>query len=266
VVGADVASVSAWYNENDEYAAHWLRNLIAARLIAPGVVDDRSIELVQPEDLNGFTQCHFFAGIGGWSLAARLAGWDDDRPLWSASCPCQPFSVIGLGLGESDPRHHWPKLSWLIEKRRPADIVGEQVASADGRVWFSRVRADLETMGYAAGGGDLCAAGVSAPHIRQRLYWVGHTDDAGLEGHSGHGDAVRRSSAARSVPAASCAVPWDASVRITDRLGFTRRSEPGTSPMARRVPTHMGRLRAYGNVIVPQLAAEFMMAYMECRP
>ena len=64
----------AYYNEIDPYAAQWLRNLIAAGHIAPGVVDERSIEDVHPSDLRGFEQCHFFAGIGVWSLALRRAG------------------------------------------------------------------------------------------------------------------------------------------------------------------------------------------------
>lgn len=85
----------AYYNELDAFAAQWLRNLIAAGHIAAGEVDERSIVEVQPDDLRVFTQCHFFAGIGGWSHALRLAGFDDARPVWSGSCPCQPFSAPG---------------------------------------------------------------------------------------------------------------------------------------------------------------------------
>jgi hypothetical protein len=69
--------VPAYYNEFDPYAAQWLRNLIAENLIPKGDVDERSIIDVQPGDLAGYVQCHFFAGIAGWSLAARLAGWPD---------------------------------------------------------------------------------------------------------------------------------------------------------------------------------------------
>ena len=79
----------AYYNENNRFAAQWLRNLIAAGEIAPGDVDDRSITEVRPDDLRGYTQCHFFAGIGGWSAALRLADWPDDRPVWTGSCPSE---------------------------------------------------------------------------------------------------------------------------------------------------------------------------------
>lgn len=164
----------AYYNEFDPKAAAWLRELISAGLIAPGDVDTRSIAEVSPYDLNGYTQCHFFAGIGGWSLALRLAGWPDDRPVWTGSCPCQPFSAAGKGLGVADERHLWPRFYDLIAFGQPAAVFGEQVASAAGREWFAGVRADLEGVGYAVGGADLCAAGVGAPHIRQRLYWVAY--------------------------------------------------------------------------------------------
>jgi len=164
--------MAAYYNEIDPYAAQWLRNLIAAGLIAPGDVDERDIRDVRPGDLRGYTQCHFFAGIGVWSYALRLAGWPDDRPVWTGSCPCQPFSAAGRGKGFADERHLWPHWHHLIAQCRPPVVFGEQVASKDGLAWLDLVQADLEGTGYACGAVDLCAAGVGAPHIRQRLWFV----------------------------------------------------------------------------------------------
>ena len=161
-----------YYNEIDPFAAAWLRNLIAAELIPAGDVDERSIKDVQPGDLAGYVQCHFFAGIGGWSYALRLAGWPEDRPVWTGSCPCQPFSAAGKRGGVNDERHLWPEMYRLVRECGPATVFGEQVASKDGRLWLAGVRADLEALGYAVGAADLCAAGVGAPHIRQRLWWV----------------------------------------------------------------------------------------------
>jgi DNA (cytosine-5)-methyltransferase 1 len=162
----------AYYNEIDPYAAEWLRNLIAVDLIAPGDVDTRSIEDVTPGDLLGYTQCHFFAGIGVWSHALRAAGWDDSRPVWTGSCPCQPFSAAGRGRGTADERHLWPAWFWLIEQCRPRVVFGEQVEAAIKHDWLDLVQTDLEGIGYATGAIGLPAAGVGAPHGRARLWFV----------------------------------------------------------------------------------------------
>ena len=176
--------MSAYYNEFDPFAAAWLRELIRAGHIAPGDVDDRSIKDVKADDLRGYTQCHFFAGIGVWSHALRSAGWSDERPVWTGSCPCQPFSAAGKGGGFDDERHLWPDFFRLIAECRPDTVLGEQVASKDGLGWLDLVYADLEGADYAVGAVDTCAAGFGAPHIRQRLYWsaLADADDARLEG------------------------------------------------------------------------------------
>lgn len=178
--------MTAYYNEINPTAAQWLRNLIAGGHIAPGVVDERSIEDVTPDELREFTQCHFFAGVGVWSYALRLAGWPDNKPVWTGSCPCQPFSQAGKGAGFDDERHLWPAFFHLISERRPNVVFGEQVASKDGLAWLDLVQTDLEATGHASGAVDLCAAGVGAPHIRQRLFWVadewmGNANGEGLE-------------------------------------------------------------------------------------
>jgi hypothetical protein len=170
--------MSAFYNETDPVAAQWLRNLIAAGEIAPGVVDERDIRDVAPAELVRFTQCHFFAGIGIWSLALRRAGWPDDRPIWTGSCPCQPFSAAGGRAGFDDERHLWPHWHWLIQnqppERRPEIILGEQVAGKDGLGWFDLVSSDLGGIGYASGAVDLCAAGFGVD-------WRGSAESKRLE-------------------------------------------------------------------------------------
>jgi DNA (cytosine-5)-methyltransferase 1 len=168
--------MAAYYNEIDPYAAAWLRNLISAGHIAPGDVDERDIRDVRPDDLKPYTQCHFFAGIGVWSYALRRAGWPDDRPVWTGSCPCQPFSQAGAGAGFDDERHLWPDFHWLIRERQPPVVFGEQVASKDADPWIDLVQADLEVLGYAFGAVPFPAAGVGAPNIRDRLYWMAHAD------------------------------------------------------------------------------------------
>jgi len=335
-----------YYNEIDPYAAQWLRNLIDAGHIAPGIVDERSILDVKPADLAGYTQCHFFAGIGVWSHALRQSGWPDSRPVWTGSCPCQPFSAAGNGGGVTDKRHLWPTWFNLIRECRPPVIFGEQVESAINHGWLDLVQADLEGEDYACGAVGLPAGGVGAPHIRQRLWFVAHTDSGrhngwasatrqqagasagfanggaldqladsqrkGLEEHIGderNRDKLRRVNAqpVRSVAAGSAfdqladangtrSAAWvsesndgekrDAGISdnssgqkfsarfrpenfwsdcdwLPCRDGKARPVEPGTFPLAHGTTARVGRLRAYGNAIVPQVAQTFIEAYLE---
>ena len=300
-------SALAYYNEFDPYAAQWLRNLIDAGLIPAGEVDERSIVDVAPSDLAGFVQCHFFAGIGGWSLAARLAGWPDDRELWTGSAPCQPFSVAGQGKAQADDRHLWPHLFRLARARRPAVLMGEQVAAAVGKNWLDGVFADLESIGYACGASVVPAVAVDAPHRRDRLWFVAHAAregrgqaglpsagdrqadrawpgdracDAGASG-SGAGTVAHADGAGREQgrrhdqadghrdPAASASDAgshWRPAGAILGHDGKARRVEPGIRLLAHGVPARVGRLRAYGNAIVPQVAAEVIGAFMDCCP
>ncbi|WP_414555745.1 DNA cytosine methyltransferase [Stenotrophomonas forensis] len=353
-----------YYSEWDPYAAQWIRNLIDAGLIPPGHVDTRSITDVQPSDLTGYRQCHFFAGIAGWSLASRLAGWSDDRELWTGSAPCQPFSVAGKGKAQDDDRHLWPHFLRLIRARRPAVVMGEQVAAAVGKNWLDGVSADLEAEDYACRAVVVPACAVDAPHRRDRLWFVAHANgarsEAGLpastRGHEGlagiahHGGGECVGAAGRSphcgpvanterlglrgegsgAPAAAeegvqgqnrerewvrpnpraadllgegaCGkrvavsdaagvsqrepydedpalaavrsarpVPverghWDGASWLIGHDGKFRRVEPSIRLLAHGVPGRVGRLRAYGNAIVPEVAAEVIGAYMDCYP
>jgi DNA (cytosine-5)-methyltransferase 1 len=368
-----VKNYGAYYNDNDPFVCSWLENLIFLNLIPHGIVDPRPIQEVKPSDVKGFKQCHFFAGIGGWAYALRLAGWPDNRPVWTGSCPCQPFSVAGKRKGIKDTRHLWPDFYRLISHCHPPVVFGEQVAGADGRKWISGVSTDLEKVVYAIGCADLCSPGVGAPHIRQRLWWVaesygreqgdgelqrsreyrffqenGGVGDGGLaestdmgleeweglrEGEMGEFETVeqngitdglddpsnprrarkgigqkastsrdetrvqespRRSASSGLVhpEGQQTGIPgclrgkgirkwktengtnksglldcfWDSFSLIPCLDNKYRRIEPGTFPLAHGVPNRMGKLRAYGNSIVPQLAAEFIKAYMETIP
>ena len=247
--------MTAYYNENDPYAAQWLRNLIAAGHIAAGDVDERSIVDVRPADLEGYKQCHFFAGIVGWSLALRMAGWPDDRPVWTGSCPCQPFSQAGKRKGFADERHLWPVWFSLIRECRPAVILGEQVEAAIGWGWIDLVFADLEAESYACASTVLPACGVGAPHIRQRLWFV-----ADAERDGGRPDEPRRTAPGRAAAGRS---PWREVEWLVCTDGKARPVEPGLEPLAHGVPARVAKLRALGNAIVPQCAAEFIRAAID---
>lgn len=284
----------AYYNEIDPYAAQWLRNLIAGGHIAQGEVDERSIHEVQPQDIIEFLQCHFFAGIGGWSLALRIAGWPDDKPVWSGSAPCQPFSVAGKGEGASDERHLWPEFFRLIRECKPRVIFGEQVEAAINHGWLDLVQDDLEGEGYSFGAVGLPAASVGAPHIRQRLWFVADANENGLrESAIGefHHDEHHVESCSNPIsmadandeglqgwggvqecggqvhPGSGCVAGfWSDAIWLPCRDGKERPAKPSIFPLAHGLPGRVGQFRAYGNAIVPQVGAEFVKAYMECRP
>ena len=346
--------MAAYYNEWDKPTAAWLRELAARGLVAPGIVDDRSITDVRPDDLMGYDQCHFFAGIGGWSLALRLAGWPDDLPVWTGSPPCQPFSVAGKRKGQADERHLAPVWLDLVRECRPSTIFGEQVEGAIAFGWLDELFNELEAIGYACRAFVLPACSVGAPHIRQRLWIVaernndelvdadrkrrdildthvfrgrqnensdetsrngalGRMANAGHTRHKRHkaqlrrsftpaNDNVFRSSSTRDMENANKfrqthTKPVDgtnivrtrnaaetSSLEVHQQLRYARDGnlwknpdlvycrdsawrpfESGSFPLVDGVPASVGRLRAYGNAIVPQVAAEVIKAYIDVR-
>lgn len=271
--------MKVYYNDNDPFVCAWLFQLMRAGEIPKGEIDSRGIAEVSPSEVGAFKQAHFFAGIGGWAYALRLAGWGS-RSVWTGSCPCQPFSSAGKRQGTKDDRHLWPEFRCLIAKCSPPTIFGEQVASKDGRLWLSGVRSDLEALGYGVGAADLCAAGVEAPHIRQRLFWVADSESSkftrqraisgGEQSRSPNSSRIGNANGSgsqgcsqRPVEYANQRTPWSASELIYFTDGKSRRIELGTFPLAHGVPSRVGRLRGYGNAIVPYVAAEFISSFLD---
>jgi DNA (cytosine-5)-methyltransferase 1 len=236
--------MSAYYNENNSKAAAWLRELIKDGHIAAGDVDERSIEDVVPADIAGYTQCHFFAGIGGWSYALRLAGWPDERAVWTGSCPCQPFSAAGKQRGFADERHLWPAWDWLIGQCRPNIIFGEQVTNNGD--WLDLISGDLEGKDYAFGAAVLGAHSDGLPHVRQRFYWLAEAANYYRGGRQGIGRVTG------PLPEFTGLVP--PALSVTSPSGPYLLSDDGVS-------NSMGLLRGFGNAIVPQVAAAFIEAY-----
>jgi DNA (cytosine-5)-methyltransferase 1 len=264
-----------------------------AGLITAGRIDDRSIIDVRPNDIAGCERVHFFAGIAGWDHALNLAGWSG--PVWTGSCPCQPFSAAGKGTAADDERHLWPAWFSLIRECRPAIVFGEQVEAAIGWGWLDAVFSDLEAEGYACGAAVLPACGVGAPHIRQRVWFMANSTSSRAErdqrkeigsrrarrtksaersriGELGHaeeqGSQARVSPAISGRPGPTAIVrshnDWDCDwLPCSD--GKARSVEPGTFPLAHGIPGRVGRLRAYGNAIVPQVAAEFIRSACDGR-
>lgn len=300
--------MSAVYNENDPHAADWLEHLIEEGAIAHGKVDRRSIRDVDGRDYRGYCQVHLFAGVGIWSAALRLAGWPDDRRVGTASCPCQPFSAAGKGLGFADPRHLWPDAFRVIRECGLDVLFGEQAPTAGA--WVDLISADLESVGYAFGAPIVPAAGFGGAHIRQRFYWVadshntewwtdhaprherdwpqagrvegaGDVEGRGLPSWMGDADIPRRRLVAECDQLEEIrleAPRWNDDDRPRDLCGLGssdwllcrdsrwRPVESGTFPLALEDPGRVGRLRAYGNALDLETAANFVGAYLDAHP
>lgn len=162
------------------------------------------------------THLGLFEGIGGFSLAARWAGWQtpvmvewntycqavlkknfpdatifgdihkfDGRPyagqidIITGGFPCQPFSQAGKRAGKDDDRYLWPEMLRVIREVAPTWVVGENVAGLitmdSGRV-FAGILADLENAGYSTEAYIIPAIGVGAPHRRDRVWIIAHSD------------------------------------------------------------------------------------------
>lgn len=274
--------MTAYYNEIDSFCCGWLSNLMDANLITPGKIDDRSIVDVRPDDLAGFERVHFFAGIGGWDFSLNLKGWSG--PVWTGSCPCQPFSLAGAQKGFDDSRHLWPEFRRLIAKRNPPVVFGEQVASASQ--WLGLVRSDLEAMGYAVGAIPIQAASAGADHLRDRYWFVADANHAGSQGRrllsecagqrtagpDGLADAEGQrggemlghvaSPPSRGAGSGHVAPCSEAHEWVIGADGKARRVKSGVRLLAHGVPNRVGLLRGFGNAIDPRPAAEFIGAYM----
>lgn len=267
-----------YYNEWDKATAAWLRELIKAGLIPRGEVDDRSISEVTPGDLKGFTQCHFFAGIAGWSRALYLAGVPATVPLWTGSPPCQPFSQAGNQKGKYDERHLAPTFIKLIKQCKPTMLFGEQVAKAIETGWLDDLQTELAGAGYAVGAAVLSASGVGAPHKRERLYF-GAVNGMADPYRDQHRWALPRSTGAEAFATLGVGqnLPesgepggagsnvlgfWECADKRLCRDGKYREVEPGTSPLADGIPARVERLRGYGNAIVPQVGAMFIQSIL----
>jgi DNA (cytosine-5)-methyltransferase 1 len=168
--------------------------------------------------------------------------------------------------------------------------MGEQVAAAVGKSWLDGVFVDLEGAGYSCEAAVLPACAVDAPHRRDRLWFVADADSAGRSAGqwddtaARHGHSVAAACGADRGDVADTDEPgsqgrgfyserrdqqsaWAGGVEwAIGADGKARRVKPGIRLLAHGVPARVGRLRAYGNAIVPQVAAEVIQAFMECRP
>ena len=275
--------MNTFYNEIDSYACEWLQNLMDYGVIDSGIIERKDIRGIKPNELQGYNKIHFFAGIGGWEYALQLAKWPDTKEisLWTGSCPCQPFSTSGRRKGFSDERHLWPYWFWLIKQQKPDIIFGEQVASKGGIEWFSHVANDLERENYTVGSIILPACSVGAPHRRSRIWFVAHSPSlrckqqgkretstiqrecSERKGKQTNDKQIGKLSGGFERSCPSNKTMWRNLVWLPCEFNTLKPTKPGLFPMVDGIPVNMGRLRSYGNSIVPQLASIFIQTVME---
>ena len=166
-----------------------------------------------------------FSGIGGFDLAAEWAGWENmfhcewnefgqkilsyywpkaksygditktDFTIWrgkidilTGGFPCQPYSTAGKRLGKDDERHLWPEMLRAIQEIQPSWVVGENVLGLvnwNGGLVFNEVQSDLEAQGYEVQPYILPACAVNAPHRRDRVWFVAHSNLYGQHRRNG---------------------------------------------------------------------------------
>lgn len=108
----------------------------------------------------------------------RTLDYDGTVDIITGGYPCQPFSFAGKRKGEEDDRHLWPSMFKLIQKHRPAWVIGENVAGHIN-MGLDSVLADLESEGYGARAFVIPAVALNAKHRRDRVWIVGHAQHDG---------------------------------------------------------------------------------------
>lgn len=165
------------------------------------------------------THGSLFSGIGGFDLAAEWMGWENkfhcewnpfgqkvlkhhfpnadsyhditktdfkkyegQIDIITGGFPCQPYSTAGLRKGKADERHLFPEMLRVIEEVKPRWVIGENVrglVSWGGELVFEEVHADLEGKGYEVQAFIIPAASVNAPHKRERIWFIAHSNNKG---------------------------------------------------------------------------------------
>ena len=237
-----------------------------------------------------------FSGIGGFDLAAEWMGWTnvfncewEDFPrqvlkhhfpnatqhedikdldasdyygridILTGGFPCQPYSTVGKRLGTEDDRHLWPEMLRVIRECSPRYVVGENVRGLvgwNGGVVFEEVCSDLEAQGYAVQPFVLPAAGVNAPHRRDRVWFVA-SDTCGkrLLQPMADGELEGR----QRLTKRSQRTTWDTFPTVAPICGrndgLPKELDGISIPKWRQES-----IKAYGNAIVPQVALQIFKA------
>ena len=273
------------------------------------------------------THLDLFSGIGGFALAARWAGlktvqfveidpfcqkvlrknfeglpihddiktftyvipgnqYDTRLFLLTGGFPCQPFSCAGKRRGKEDDRFLWPEMLRVVSEAKPDWVIGENVAGFIN-MGLDDCISDLENQGYEVQAFVIPACAVGAPHRRDRVWIVAHTESK--RSRETRGDCERSTEWTSSTDTTHHAT--DSILQGPQRRGELGESETRRTPAPRsgqdtagcdrgwnepwleaatrlcrvdaRVSNRVDRLKSLGNAIVPQVAFEIMKSILE---
>lgn len=148
--------------------------------------------------------------------------WHGKVDVLTGGFPCQPFSLDGRRKGADDNRYLWPQMLRAIRQIHPTWVVGENVAGIktmvqscqvtqmgrtdylfeenhlyreESRFTLDKICADLEAEGYSVQPIVIPACAIGAPHRRDRVWIIAHTQ---CDGHSPQGHGNQRARAKKS--------------------------------------------------------------------
>lgn len=206
--------------------------------------------------------------------------------LLTGGPPCQPASCAGKREGCKDNRWLWPEALKAVEHAKPRWVLLENptgILSLNNGMEFEGICSALEGMGYWVENFVIPASAVGAWHKRNRIWIVANTNRIGCKG------MASSECGQKSRGTLSC----DGNIQIATNTDSTRlsvremltgvheetNSENSGSPWIthwleavvkfcgvadglpeRLDPHRRDRIKALGNAIVPQVAAQIMMA------
>lgn len=233
------------------------------------------------------------SGIGGFALAARWSGfetiqfceidkfcqsvlkkhwpnipihddlktfqYDGKIDLLTAGFPCQPFSTAGKRKGDKDDRYLWPDVLRVIKQSKPEWILLENVPGIIN--WLDPILEDLENQGYTWWAYLVAASSIGAPHKRERLWIVAHSNSQRCDERGDHWKK-------RSIQAnweqymEEIQSKWPQFISQSWKIMQANEwlsANAGFSRIHDGLPNRVDRIKGVGNAVCPQIPYIFML-------